>query len=633
MYPEFSLKVNGIPNPALFGDVVEIVVDTTIFSASMFTIVIEEKPDIPGVLKHVDNILQFKLGASVEISAKVTLPPAMIPIRRTLIKGEITAIEPEFRDDGRILFRVRGYDRAHRLMMGRKSRTFGDGNPLVPTVTEMQIISKIASENGLTPMVDPSGIAPLLYHFVMQYNQSDWDFLWARAQMVGYQVYVDDRFLHFERAGKERGVPVKLSWGDNLSRFEPRIVSLGGATSTSASGWDDGKKMAVRASVPLTLSNTMAAIPGNLPPGSKQIQAAFKKSDDAVVAPTIRTIAAARVAADARQVEHESQFVRASGEVEGGDPNLLAGTSIIVTNVGVRFSGKYYVTEARHIFRKGSYKVQFQVSGRNPYTVRNILMGKESDANKIDGVVIGVVTDVNDLESLGRVKVKYPWMPQNNNTDLASGFARVASPGAGKDRGLFFVPEVNDEVLIAFEQGDVNAPYIVGALWSKTVKPPTAPAGKAVVGQMVNQRIVRSRSGHVIVLDDTAGQEKITIQDKTGKNSIVIDSVKNSMDIKVQGDLTIDVTGKFTVKSKMDLLLDTQTKGAFNAKTKLDMQGQTGASLKAGSSAVDLQPAGAALKGAKVDVQGQAQTNIQGAQTSVKGTAMVEVQGALVKIN
>lgn len=633
MYPEFSLKVNGIPNPDLFGDVVEIVVDTTIFSASMFTIVIEEKPDVPGVLKHVDNILQFKLGASVEISAKVTLPPAMIPVERTLIKGEITAIEPEFRDDGRILFRVRGYDRAHRLMMGRKSRTFGDGNPLVPTVTEMQIISKIAAENGLTPVVDPSGIASLVYHFVMQYNQSDWDFLWARAQMVGYQVYVDDRFLHFEKAGKERGVPVKLAWGDNLSRFEPRIVSLGGATSTSASGWDDSKRMAVRATVPLTLSNTMAAIPGNLPPGSKQIQAAFKESGDAVVAPTIRSIAAARVVADARQVEHESQFVRASGEVEGGDPNLLAGTSIIVSNVGVRFSGKYYVTEARHIFRKGNYKVQFQVSGRNPCTIRHILMGKENDANKIDGVVIGVLTDVNDLESLGRVKVKYPWMPQDNNTDLASGFARVAAPGAGKDRGLFFVPEVNDEVLIAFEQGDVNAPYIVGALWSKTVKPPTAPTGKAVVGQMVNQRIVRSRSGHVIVLDDTAGQEKIIIQDKTGKNSIVIDSVKNSMDIKVQGDLTIDVTGKFTVKSKMDLLLDTQTKGAFNAKTNLDMQGQTGASLKAGSSAVDLQPAGAALKGAKVDVQGQAQTNIQGAQTSVKGTAMVEVQGALVKIN
>jgi len=631
MYPEFSVKINGIPDPTLFGDIVEIVVDTSVFSASMFTIVIEEKPDIPGIFTYTDNVARFRIGASVEISAKVKLPPMMLPVSNTLIKGEITAIEPMFRDDGRVLLRIRGYDRAHRLMMGKKTRTFGDGNPLVPTMTEMQIVQKIASENGLTPRIDPTGVAPLLYHYVMQYNQSDWDFLWSRAQMVGYEVFVDDKTLHFEKAGFPRGVPVTLAWGQDLKKFEPRIVSAGGATKTTVSSWDDKTKKSVRSSSPMTISNTMAAIPGNLPPGSKQIQSAFSAHEDTVADPRAQSVAAAKILADARLVEHESQFVRASGEVSGGSPNLVAGTSITVMNVGVRFSGKYYVTEAKHIYRRGDYTVQFQVSGRHPYTIRHMLLGKETESNKIDGVVIGIVTDVNDLENLGRVKVKFPWMPDGD--DLASGFARVASPGAGKQYGLFFVPEVNDEVLVAFEQGDVSSPYIVGALWSKTVPPPAAPSGKAVLAGKVNQRIVRSRSGHIIVLDDTAGQEKITIQDKTGKNSIIIDSVKNSMDIKVAGDLTIDVTGKFTVNSKMDMVLDTKAKGAITAATNLNMEAKTGASLKAGQSALDLTAAGSALKGTKVDVQGTAQTNIQGAQTSVKGTAMVEVQGALVKIN
>ena len=631
MKPEFSVKIDGIPNPALFGDLVEVVVDTSVFMPGMFTIVIQEKPDIPGVFKYIDNVLMFRLGAAVEISATTSELPSMLPISNTLIKGEITAVEPVFADSGNVQLRIRGYDLGHRLTMGKKTRAFGDGNPIAPTLTDMQIVAKIAGENGLIPKVDMSGLSGLMYHYVLQYNQSDWEFLWARAQMLGYQVYVDGRTLNFEKAGKERGIPVSLSWQNDLSKFEPRIVSLGAVTKVSASGWDSGKKLGVTSSSSAHMSSTVAAIPGAAVPGSKQILAGFMKQfEDAVVDPASSTPAAATAFAAARFAEHESSFVRASGEVDGGEPNLVAGTTMMITNVGVRFSGKYFATEARHIYRKGSYKVQFQVSGRNPYTIRHMLLGKEHEVNKLYGVMPAIVTSNTDPEMLGRVRVKFPWMPDSN---LDSAWARLALPGAGPDSGLFFVPEVNTEVLVAFEQGDPSFPYVVGALWNKRDKPPKAPAGVAVAAGKVNQRIMRSRTGHVIVLDDTQGQEKITIQDKTGKNSIEIDSTKNSMAITTQGDLTIDVGGKLTIKSKLDFLLQGQAKGEIKAQTNLDMQAQTGASLKAGQSQLDLQAAGAALKGTKVDVQGQAQTNIQGAQTSVKGSAMVEIQGALVKIN
>jgi uncharacterized protein involved in type VI secretion and phage assembly len=201
--------------------------------------------------------------------------------------------------------------------------------------------------------------------------------------------------------------------------------------------------------------------------------------------------------------------------------------------------------------------------------------------------------------------------------DLETGWARVAMLGGGTEYGMFFTPEINDEVLVAFDQGDISSPYIVGSLWSGKNKPPAAPSGKAVVGGKVNQRIVRSRSGHVIVLDDTAGAEKILLQDKTGKNSIEIDSVKNAITIKSAGDLTIDVTGKLILKSKQDFTVESTTK----------------ADLKVGSAELTLEMAGSALKGTKLDLQGQTQTAIQGAQTSVKGSAMVEIQGGIVKIN
>lgn len=616
--PEFMVTIDGVPNPALFGDTVEIVVDTSVFMPAMFTIVVEEKPDVPGVFKYIDNALMYRLGATVTISARVSTPPSMLPEFNTLVVGEITAIEPVFSESGSAQLRIRGYDLGHRLMMGKKTRAFGDGNPLAPTLTDMQIVSMIAGENGLTPMVDPSGLAGLMYHYVLQYNQSDWEFLWARAQMVGYQVYVDGRTLHFAPAGKERKlvpVPVDLSWQKDLSKFEPRIVSAGAVSKVSASGWDESKKMAVSGFSNMHLSSTMAAIPGAAIPGSKQAIAAFtKQSEDTVVGPDVINPAAATKMAAARFAEHESSFVRASGEVAVGQPNLTAGTTVVISNVGARFSGKYYATDARHIYRRGRYTVQFQVSGRNPYTIRNLLMGKEHEVNKLHGVVPALVTSNTDPQMLGRIRVKFPWMPDSN---LDSAWARIAMPGAGSDRGLFFVPEVNDEVLVAFEQGDPSSPFIVGALWNGRDKPPKAPVGVAVAAGKVNQRIISSRTGHVIVLDDTQGQEKITIQDKTGKNSIQIDSTMNSMAIATQGDLTIDVGGKLTIKSKMDFTVESNTKG----------------NIKIASTELDLQAAGAALKGTKVDIQGQGQTNIQGAQTSVKGSAMVEIQGALVKIN
>jgi phage protein D/phage baseplate assembly protein gpV len=615
MNPEFSVKIDQLPNPALFGDTVEVIVDTSAFMPSMFSITIQEKPDIPGIFPYIDNALMYRLGAGVEISAKISGHQTQLPVSNTIFKGEITAIEPIFSESGHAQLRIRGYDLGHRLTMGKKTRTFGDGNPIAPTLTDMQIVSKIAAEYGLIPKVDMSGLGGLMYHYVLQYNQSDWDFLWSRAQLIGYQVYVDGRALHFEPAGKQRGKPVSLSWQTDLSRFEPRIVSLGAISKVGASNWDGNKKMGVKGSASSHVSNTVATIPGAVIPGSKQIAVAFMgQPEDNVINPGAGTPAIASAMAKARFAEHESSFVRASGEVQGGSPNLVAGTVMAITNVGVRFSGKYFATDARHIYRNGRYTVQFQVSGRNPYTIRSLLLGKEHDASKLYGVMPAVVTNNTDPEMLGRVRVKFPWMPDDS---LDSAWARLAMPGAGPERGLFFIPEINDEVLVAFEQGDPSAPYVVGALWNKKDKPPKAPAGMAVAANKVNQRIMRSRTGHVIVLDDTQGQEKITIQDKTGKNSILIDSVKNSMDIKVQGDLTIDVGGKMSIKSKMDFSIESSTKGLF----------------KVTSSQIELQAAGAAMKGTKVDIQGQAQTNIQGAQTAVKGSAMVEIQGGLVKIN
>jgi uncharacterized protein involved in type VI secretion and phage assembly len=161
--------------------------------------------------------------------------------------------------------------------------------------------------------------------------------------------------------------------------------------------------------------------------------------------------------------------------------------------------------------------------------------GAEQDlrAGRIYGAVIGVVTNNQDPDKLGRVKLKFPWL---SDVDESS-WARVAAPMAGKERGAYFLPEVDDEVLVVFEHGDVRFPYVLGALWNgKDAPPVTNDDGKN------NVRMIKSRSGHIVKLNDEDGKETIEIIDKSQKNSIVIDTSKNSVTITTDKDITLSAS-------------------------------------------------------------------------------------------
>jgi uncharacterized protein involved in type VI secretion and phage assembly len=202
----------------------------------------------------------------------------------------------------------------------------------------------------------------------------------------------------------------------------------------------------------------------------------------------------------------------------------------------------------------------------------------EAIASRIHGVVVGVVTNNQDPEGMGRVKVKFPWL----SDDDESHWARVAAPMAGKGRGVYFLPEVDDEVLVAFEHGDVRFPYVLGALWNGQDEPPeTNDDGKN------NIRVIKSRSGHMIRLTDEDGKEQIKIVDKSEKNSIVFDTAKNTITITTDKDITL-----------------TASKGTI----KLDAQ--------------------------KIEIKSSADTKIEaGAGMDVKASATMNIKGATVNIN
>lgn len=231
------------------------------------------------------------------------------------------------------------------------------------------------------------------------------------------------------------------------------------------------------------------------------------------------------------------------------------------------------------------------------------------EQHKVYGVVVGLVKDIKDPDKLGRVKVDFPWLGEeadavsiSSDEDRAHSYwARIATLMAGAERGTFFVPEVGDEVLVAFEHGDMDRPIILGGLWNSDDPPPEQMDGDGKnhirsihtrSGHLISfddntddqaaKITIQSQGGHQIVLDDDGDQGKIevkttgghalTLDDAggsvtladSGGNQIVLDANGGSMTVDVSGDqtenvggnLTINVTGTATISAPSGVTID-----------------------------------------------------------------------------
>ncbi len=197
----------------------------------------------------------------------------------------------------------------------------------------------------------------------------------------------------------------------------------------------------------------------------------------------------------------------------------------------------------------------------------SVLTEPPGASERLFGVAIGIVTNNKDPDGIGRVKVALPWMSE----EVESDWARVVAPMAGSGRGVYFLPEVNDEVLVAFEHGNPDMPYVLGGLWNGQDKPPASNSN----GEN-NVRTIKSRSGSEIRLTDTEGDAKIEIIDSSGHNTIVIRTQDNSITITSDGDVTISADkGKLKLSAQsVEISATTTVKAEANEGMDLKASGQ-----------------------------------------------------------
>ncbi len=168
------------------------------------------------------------------------------------------------------------------------------------------------------------------------------------------------------------------------------------------------------------------------------------------------------------------------------------------------------------------------------------------------GVYPALVSDIKDPDGQGRVKITLPWSPDTGGAAYET-WARVATLMGGNNRGTWFIPDENDEVLVAFEGGDPRRPYVVGALWNGSDKPPDSmdDAGNNY------RKVIRSRNGVKVTLDDANGQEKLILETpggqkvtlKDGPGAVeIIDSNGNSVKLESSG-ITVTASAKVTINA------------------------------------------------------------------------------------
>jgi phage protein D len=520
---KFHIKIGGADvSPDFMRDLLEVTVENSLHMPDAVTLILNDPK-----LKWIDDA-SLSPGKTVEVSATAAEQGSQA---RPIFDGEIVELEPEFGNSTHRLF-VRGFDRLHRLSRGRRVRSFQN-------VTDSDIAERLAKEAGLQTDVEQT---KQVHPYLFQSNQTNLEFLRQRASAVGYLLYVMGKKLCFKPVAQGRKA-VDLKWGGTLSEFRPRLTTIDQVSTITTRGWDPKSRKEIVSEV--TSGDGGREIGekkqgGQIAKEAFNIDAAFLASGEPVHEQQ-RADHLAKAFAN-RQAE---RFVEAEGACIG-NPEIVAAASVKIESIGGRFSGTYFVTSATHTYdaRQG-FTTRFTISGQNPSTLLSVLRADHTTSAMTQGFVIGVVTDNQDPDGWGRVKVKYPWLSGDHTSD----WARVVVVGGGPERGIEFLPEINDEVLVGFEMGDIHHPYIIGGLWNGKDSPPKK-SGDVINGGRVEKRIIRSRTGHSIVFDDSDGSSSVTISDKKG-NSITLDTAGNKIVIDAKGDLSIKAAGKIDIKGSV----------------------------------------------------------------------------------
>ena len=342
--PTFKVLVDGseLPDEAAI-DILEVRLSDFVEGAGTFTVSFNNWNSQTQEFKYSDGGL---LAEGAEVEVKV----GFVDDQKSLMKGEVTALEPEFAAGAAPVLKIHGYDMLHRFRRGRNTRSFTN-------MTDSQIAEQIAGTLGLRANVDDTEVK---HEYVLQNNLNDVDFLLERARRIGYEVTVKDKTLNFLKRMNDKDKLVSLDFGLTLTSFYPRLNTLSQVNDVVVQGWNPKTKEAISGKAQPGDENSKM---GGSKLGASATASAFFKATTFVVNRPVVSEGEATQMAKGMFNDMAVDFVTGEGAAIG-NTDIRAGEVIELKGLGKRFSGLYYVTSSTHVVGPKGYRTMFTV-GRN----------------------------------------------------------------------------------------------------------------------------------------------------------------------------------------------------------------------------------------------------------------------------
>lgn len=554
----------------------------------------------------IDNSIKL-IGEIVEVSVKSTMN---LEGNGLEFKGIITAVNIDRSHGTDNLIVLSGYSPTYMLEDGIACKSFEEK-------TGASIVKEIVSDfpsNELPLKTDPSFKDKLPY--IVQYKESNYQFLSRLAAMHGEWLYYNGvEFVYGKLQSKE---DFDIALGRDLQGYDYGVTAKPSKFTMLAYDYTKNSQLE---------SNSKSYAPQWLDNYAKKSRSiSDKKFVGNHLNPSyydIKSESSLKKYTEIKKASILADMVRFNGS--SSNPSIAIGAKVgAQTNRG-EIIDRFRITSVTHTLNSvNDYYNSFEaipLSTTAPFVNKRVFK-PEAESN------FAVVTDNEDPDGLGRVRVQFNWQKGTQKTP----WIRVVGTHASKERGFYFTPEIEDEVIVDFEQGNPDRPYVSGTVYHGKAKPEWSNKDN-------NLKAIKTRSGHSIILNDKDGKEKIEIFDAkdniitfdTSKETITISSVKKmifeSKDIEIKASNNINIqAGKNIEIDAKSKISESANNVSIAAKSKLDMKGDMGVKM-----ASNMKTEISGKTGAKVS--SDVKTEIAGTMLDLKASTMANLKGALVKIN
>ncbi|WP_296702013.1 type VI secretion system tip protein VgrG [Algoriphagus sp.] len=525
---------------------------------------------------EISNSGEFALGKSIEIQLGFNTDDTAV------FRGIIIA-NSHIVSSNRSTLQLTCKQESVKMTVTPRSRHFND-------LMDNEVVEQILNENGITD-TDISSFGSV-HEQLLQANVSDWDFLLGRIDSNGMACFIDGSQFKVMKPDPSMDSVHTLTYGTNIISIRSESDIRSQSTAVKAFSWDFANQSVLEAEG----TGLESASPGNIQESTIaeingqefEIRTSGKISNEAL-----------QSLADSKKQKQSLSKIK--GKVSFlGTSEIKPGDWVTLEGIGEQFSGKAFVSSIDHEIRQGNWVTEATLGWEEDFFTEKFnsssISASAGQFSRIQGLHIGIVTDIMDPLGEGRVKVKLPLVNPND----AGIFARVATLDAGDNRGTFFRPEIDDEVIIGFINDDPSHPVILGMVHSSAKPSPIEPEDSNDKKGYVSRSEIKItiHDGDKSIVIETPGERKFTMDDNAG--IIQVEDASGNV-------MTMDDSG-IVLDSPMEITLKAGTKISFaapeiaiKADMKISAEASAGLSLKSNGS-TDLEGSMVNIKGSLVQI-------------------------------